>query len=136
MQSNGANWRLPGIAVVFFVGALPAICQEGPTSLSEARSRVEANLRTREGKAYDDQLGKEFPQKYLGTMRECKKSAAGDFSSFWIVMKLDKDGAVKEVLLSPATKLGSCVRDALLTGKFSAPPKASYWVGVYVRLSH
>ncbi len=124
------------VALLFFIVGAPATCQDKPTSLPDARSAVEANLRTSEGKAYDEQLAKEFPQKYLDTMRECKKSAGADFSSFWILLRLDKDGAVKEVLLSPSTKLGSCVRDALLKGKFTAPPKAAYWVSVYIRLSH
>src|SRR5207249_6446091 len=31
-----------------------------------------------------------------------------------IFMKLDKDGAAKEVLLRPATKMGACAKEALL----------------------
>jgi hypothetical protein len=110
--------------------------QDRPTSLTDARAAVEANLHTSEGKAYDEQIGKEFQQKYLATLRECKKSSGGDLASFWILMKLDKVGAVKEVLLSPATKLGSSVRHALLTGTFSAPPKPGHWVSIYLQLGH
>ena len=115
---------------------LSAYAQEKPTNLSEARDAIEANLKTAEGKAYDAQLGKEFPEKYLSTLRECKKAADGDLSSFWILAKLDKDGVVKEVLLSKTTKFASCARDALLKGKFGAPPRAGYWVGIYLNLSH
>lgn len=110
--------------------------QEKSTSLSEARAAVEANLRTPEGKAYDEQLGKEFSQKHLNTIRECKKAAGNDLASFWILMNLEKDGTVKEVLLHPATKLGSCARDALLKGKFSPPPHAAYWVSLNMQISH
>ena len=68
-------------------------------------------------------------------MKQCKPSAGDDLQSFWILMKLDKDGAVKEVLLSPTTKLGTCAREALLKSSFSPPPKPLYWVSVYMKLT-
>lgn len=131
------NFRIPGaIAVLLsFFFALFALAQEKPTSLSDARSAVETNLRTPGGKAYDQQLGKEFPQKYLSTMRECKKSAGEDLASFWILIKLDKDGTVKEVLLHPTTKLALCARNALLKGNFFPPPAPAYWVSIYTQIS-
>jgi hypothetical protein len=130
--------RIPGASafLLSFFLALFASAQEKSTSLSDARAAVETNLRTPGGKVYDEQLGKEFPQKYLNTMRECKKTAGSDLASFWILIKLDKDGTVKEVLLHPATKLGSCARDALLKGKFAPPPGPAYWVSVYMQISH
>jgi len=94
------------------------------------------NLRTPEGKAYDQQLGKEFPQKYLDTMKQCKQSASNDLADFWMLIKLDKSGAVKEVLLSPATKMAACARETLLKGSFSPPPHPAYWVSIYMKLSH
>lgn len=121
---------------LFLFAASSCLTQEKPTSLSDARSAVEANLRTNEGKAFDEQTGKEFQQKYLGALRDCKKSANGDATSFWILMKLDRDGSVKEVLLSPTTKLGSCAREALLKGKFGVPPRPAYWVSIYLELHH
>lgn len=107
-----------------------------PTSLADARTAVEANLKTPEGKAYDEKLGKEFMEKHLSTMKQCKQVAASDLASFWILMKLDKDGAVKEVLLHPETKMGTCARETLLKSAFSAPPRAAYWVSVYMKLTH
>jgi len=118
------------------LGASLSFPQDKPASLAEARAAVEANLRTSEGQAYDEQMGKEFQQQYLAALRECKKSSGGDLTSFWILMKLDMAGAVKEVLLTPTTKLGSCAREALLKGTFSAPPKPGYWVSTYLQLSH
>ena len=130
--------RIPGASVFLlsFFLTLFASAQEKPTSLSEARAAVETNLRTPAGKAYDEQLGKEFPQKYLSTMRECKKTAGSDLASFWILMRLDSAGTVNEVLLHPTTKLGSCARNALLKGKFTPPPAPAYWVSVYMTISH
>jgi hypothetical protein len=112
-----------------------AVAEDKPTSLSDARAAVEANLRTPEGKAYDEQLGTEFVQKHLGALRQCKQSAGDDLRSFWILLKLDKDGTVKEVLLYPATKLGTCAREALLKDRFSSPPRPAYWVGVYMKMA-
>lgn len=115
--------------------ASPAAADDKPTSLSDAQAAVEANLRTPQGKTYDQQLGTEFPQKYSGTLRQCKQTA-GNSASFWILMKLEQDGSVKEVLLYPSTKLGMCAREALLKGKFSPPPRADYWVSIYLNLAH
>lgn len=117
-------------------GSMQVLAEDKPTSLLDARAAVEANLRTPEGKAYDQQLGKEFPQKYLDTMKRCKQSAGNDLADFWMLIKLDKDGAVKEVLLSPATKMGACARETLLKGSFSPPPHPAYWVSVYMKLAH
>jgi hypothetical protein len=112
-----------------------AIADDKPTNLSDAQAAVEANLRTPQGKAYDEQLGTEFPPKYMGTVHQCKQTS-GDSASFWILMKLDQDGSVKEVLLYPSTKLGVCAREALLKGKFSPPPRAAYWVSIYLKMAH
>jgi hypothetical protein len=120
----------------FFMGTSVAVADDKPTSVSDAREAIEANMRTREGKAYDEQMGKEFAQKYLDTMKHCKESAGNDLGSFWMLLKLDKDGVVKEVLLYPATKMGSCARETLLKGTFSAPPRPAYWVGLYMKMSH
>ena len=125
------------VALLLLVaGQIRVLADDKPTSLSDARAAVEANLRTPEGKAYDQQLGKEFPQKYLDAMKQCKQSAGTDLADFWMLIKLDKSGAVKEVLLSPATKMGTCARETLLKGSFSPPPHPSYWVSIYMKLTH
>lgn len=124
------------ILVLALIGATTLRADDKPTSLADARTAVEANLKTPEGKAYDEKLGKEFMEKHLTTMKQCQQSAGSDLESFWILVKLDKDGAVKEVLLHPATKLGACARDTLLKSAFSPPPKPAYWVSVYMRITH
>jgi hypothetical protein len=53
-----------------------------------------------------------------------------------MLMKLDRDGAVKELLLHPTTKLGTCARETLLKSTFSPPPRPMYWVSVYMKLTH
>ena len=122
------------VAVAFLVAA--TLADDQATSLAEARAAVEANLKTPEGKSYDEKLGKEFTEKHLSTMKQCAQRAENDRESFWILIKLDKDGAVKEVLLHPATKLGACAKETLLKSTFSPPPRAAYWVSVYMKLTH
>jgi hypothetical protein len=113
-----------------------AVAQDRPTSLSDAQAAVEANLRTPEGKAYDEKLGTEFVQSHLGPFRQCKQSAGDDRRSFWILLKLEQDSTVREVLLYPATKLGTCAREALLKDRFTPPPRPAYWIGVYMKMGH
>ena len=120
------------IIVLCVVGAL--VAQDKPTSLAEARTAVEANMSTPEGKAYDQLFGKEFLDKHLSTMRQCKQPSGND--SFWTLMKLARDGAAQEVLFYPTTRMATCARETLLKSKFSAPPRPGYWVSVYFKISH
>lgn len=132
MAMRTTAWAL----ILLFSFITFARAEDKPTGLRDAQAAVEANLRTPEGKAYDEQMGKEFPQKYLGTIRQYKQSAADDLRSFWMLIKLAQDGSVSEVLLYPSTKIGTCAREALLKGKFSPPPKPAYWVSVYMKLTN
>ena len=104
-------------------------------SLSEARAAIDANLKTPEGKASDERMGEEVMEKHLSALRQCKPSAGNHLDSFWILLKLEKDGGVQEVLRYPTTRLGTCARDALLRDRFLSPPPPAYWVGVYVKIS-
>jgi hypothetical protein len=106
------------------------------TSLPDAQAAVETNLRTPEGKTYDEKIGNEFLQKHLDEVRQCKQAGKDDLRSFWFLLKFDKEGKVREVLLYPATRLGACAREALLKDTFSSPPHPDYWVSVYLKLSH
>ncbi|HEY6945677.1 MAG TPA: hypothetical protein VI431_11100 [Candidatus Acidoferrum sp.] len=122
--------------VLLLMGSGRVLADDKPTSLADARNAVETNLRTPEGRAYDERLGKEFIEKHLATMKQCKPSDGKGLDSFWILMKLDKDGTVREVLLHPETKMGTCARETLLKSAFSPPPRPGYWVSVYMKLVH
>lgn len=129
--------NIRAIALIFFaVATWLAHAQDRPTSLSEARAAIDANLKTPEGKDFDERLGKDFFEKHMGPLRQCRQSAGNDLDSFWILLKLDKDGAAREVLLYPTTKLGTCAHEALLKDRFLAPPRPGYWVSVYLKISH
>jgi len=114
---------------------LSCLSASGRTSLSEAQSAIEANLKSPEGKKFDERLGKEFVATHTSPLRQCRASSGNENASFWILLKLDRIGGVEEVLLHPETKLGLCARDAYLKEKFPEPPHPDYWVGVYLQLS-
>ena len=75
-------------------------------------------------------------EKHLSALRQCKQSAGNDLDSFWILLRLEKDGGVQEVLLYPTTRLGTCARDTLLRDRFQSPPRPAYRVDVYMKISH
>jgi hypothetical protein len=127
------NWTAALLSFAVLTQLL--VAEDKPTSLSDARDAVEANLRTSEGKKYDELMGTEFPQKHLSPLRKCKQTAGDDKRNFWMLFKLDRDGTVKELLFYPETKLGTCARAALLKETFSAPPRPAYWISVYMQLS-
>jgi len=126
------------LVTLFFilVAAAPSFAGGKSTSLSEAKSAIEANLKTPEGKSFEDRMGKEFIAKHMDPLRQCKASSGGDMTNFWILFRLDRDGAVEEILLHPETKLGTCARDAYMKDKLLSPPHPEYWFGVYLQLSH
>ena len=106
-----------------------------PTSLVDARAAIEGNMKTPEGKAFDTKIGEEFSHN-IATLRPCKDKAAGDLRSFWILLKLDKDGRVQAALTDQETKMWPYVRDVMWQTKFSAPPTPGYWIGIYLKLAH
>jgi len=109
--------------------------QNKPTSISAATAAAKANLNTPEGKAYDQKFEAEFMPKHFATLGQCRETVASDRRSFWIFLKLDKDGTATEVLVSPSTKLGTCAQKALLKDKFPAPPHPAYWAGMFIQLA-
>ena len=54
------------VGSLFMFAAKMISAQDRPTSLSDARAAVEANMSTAAGKAYDEQFGTEFGQRHLG----------------------------------------------------------------------
>ncbi len=125
------------ILAILFVALLGRLsAAEKPTSLSDVQAAIDANLKTQEGKSFDERLGSDFVEKHMGPLRACKQAAGGDWTSFWILMKLAKDGSPEEVLFHPTTKLATCAHDGLMKEKFLAPPRPDYWVGVYFKISH
>ena len=111
---------------------LAAHADDKPTSIAAAAAAVEANMKTREGKAYDEQFTKELGNQYLAVMKDCQGKAGADLRSFDMLVRIEKDGSVKEILLYPPTKISQCLREPLLKATFSAPPKPAYWVDIHM----
>jgi hypothetical protein len=102
--------------------------------LAAAAAAVDANLKTPAGKAYDQQIGSELAQKNAATIRQCKQLVQGATPApFDLFLKISADGKVGEVLVYPETQVAQCARAGLLTGKFSPPPHADYWVNIHLQ---
>jgi hypothetical protein len=106
--------------------------------LTAAVAAVDANLKTSAGKQYDESLGKEFPGKYLPSLKQCKQSlsAGSSIDPFDMFLKLNADGRVQEVLVYPVTQFAVCTRTALLAGEFSKPPHGDYWINIHMQFKH
>jgi len=106
--------------------------------LTAALAAVEANLKTSAGKQYDELLGKEFPEKYLSSVKQCKQALpqGSSIDSFDMFLKLNADGKVQEALVYPETQFSVCTRTALLAGKFSHPPHDDYWINIHMQFKH
>ena len=97
---------------------------------ADAIAAVDANLKTPAGKQYEAKFGQEFSEKYIPSMKGRKRSA-GALENFDMFIRLKADGKVDSVLIHPETSFTTCVRDAVLNGKFSFPPHDEYWVNVH-----
>jgi len=124
-------------AVLAVLLSLAALCLAADKKQMEAAlSAVETNLKTSAGKQYDDLIGKEFPEKFLPSVRQCKQSLppGATIDPFDMFLKLNSDGKVQEVLVYPETQFAGCLRTALLAGKFSSPPHGDYWINIHMQL--
>ena len=133
--------RVPkGVATVLVVLlAIGSICRAADKKqLTAAASAVDANLKTSAGKQYDDRLGKEFPERYGSSVKQCKQSLPGDtnLEPFDMFLKLNAEGKVHVVLVYPETQFANCTRAALMAGKFSNPPHDDYWINIHLELKH
>ena len=124
------------LAVVLLLG--PICLAADKKQLTAAVAAVDANLKTSAGKEYDSRLGKEFPDKYWSSVKQCKQSLPADtnLEPFDMFLKLNAEGKVQDVLVYPETQFANCTRTALLSGKFSNPPHDEYWINIHLELKH
>ena len=54
--------------------------------------------------------------------------ADGEGRSFDMLVRVEKDGGVREVLSCPPTKVGQGLRETMLKDMFSPPPTPAHWV--------
>jgi hypothetical protein len=121
------------LSVLFLLAALGFAADR--KHLSDAMAAVDANLKTAAGKRYDELMGKEFPERYLSSVKQCKKSAP-KLDPFDLLLRLNAKGKVEEVLVYPETEFAICMQTALQEGAFSPPPHEAYWVNVHMEFKH
>ena len=138
------SWKMPWrycrcLAVLGALVSLGANCLSADKKqLEAALAAVEANLKTPAGKRYDEQIGKEFMDRYLPGLKQCKQGlpAGTKIDSFEMFMKIKSSGQVADVLVYPESQFAGCTRTNLLNGKFSTPPHDDYWVNVHMQMKH
>ncbi len=131
--------KLRGRVAIFLavlLGCVAMCSAADKKQLAAALAAVDANLATPDGKQYDDLIGKEFPERYLSSVKQCKQSlpAGTAIDPFDMFLKLSAEGKVQEVLVYPETQFAGCIRTALLAGKFSSPPRGDYWINIHLQL--
>lgn len=67
------------LILLLIFAATQLVAADKPTSLSDARNAVEANMRSSEGKRFDEQFGADFINKHLGPFHDCKAAAGGRY---------------------------------------------------------
>src|SRR5579872_2285778 len=119
IKVENVNWRTAAFATAIVV--LAFVCSAADKKqLTAALAAVEINLKTSEGKSYDEMIGKEFPAKYLASIKECKRSnPSSSTDPFDLFLKLDTEGRTAEALVYPETPMSLCSRKALAASQFS-----------------
>ncbi len=107
-----------------------------PTRFDDALEQVRASVRTPKGRRYDSQVGRQFAQDYQAAMIRCTTSVEDqDLVPFQLLFQVARDGSVKQILVSPETKVAVCLEKQVAAGKFPKPPKRLYWVHVSMNLA-
>ncbi|HEY1270370.1 MAG TPA: hypothetical protein VGF08_00210 [Terriglobales bacterium] len=121
------------ISLLLPVGLLYA--EATSSELNDARAAVRRNLQTPEGTLYDADISEEFPEQYRRSLQQCTENTPEkELANFEVFMNVGGDGAVRRALVSPETQVALCLRQEVLKGSFSAPPKPGYWVRIELRL--
>ena len=122
-----------GLVIAAILATLSSLA-ENPTDIAIARSAAQKNLGTREGQAYYRQLREQFTEKYRRTKSRCSTNReVNQLVNFDVYIRIRQNGSVDDVLLSPKTKVASCIREKLVKDRFAPPPQPRYWVHLDMR---
>lgn len=95
--------------------------------LSTVETAAKASAESAEGKKFGDELGEAFGREHASTIQRCAKTTKRpDLSNFDLFVRVDGAGVVDQALVSPATNLASCVKDAMPGWRVSAPPQSGF----------
>lgn len=130
----GRKSAMLAAATLALLFALPIFASDRK-QLTDAAAAVDANLKTPEGKKYEEHMGKDV-EKYFPVLRPCMQTEGGKPADFDMLLRLNGDGKIAEVLIHPDTPMAKCSRDVLLKGQFSTPPRADYWVNIHMTFKH
>jgi len=108
----------------------------GPDAdFAAALGEAEANVKTPEGKRYDETFGSSFAQKERPVLVKCTKGLGeSDLAGFDLVARVSDTGKLETVLVHPPTKVAECLRKGMATHGYPGPPRAHYWVHVQMTI--
>ena len=142
---RGYDSRMPLlVALTLFLttAALPAFAQGPVAGLAESYVQAQEFGRRDESdeatRAYHrDVLLPEFSQRYRAYFRECTASEQQPESTpFSFVVAIGDDGRVLRLWSDRSTNVYQCVRGRLLFDRFSAPPRAPFYLYIHMRFTN
>jgi hypothetical protein len=99
--------------------------------LVPALSAADENVRTPEGRTFDEQIAQTFTTNYSDALTACLKSTGeASLTPFELVLQLGKDGKVEKALVTSPSDTSLCLEAKVQKGVFPVPPRPSYWVKI------
>jgi len=131
----------PRFFALAMMSVAPSLGAQGPVANGLAGSYVEAQELGRRDEAdeatrdyHRTVLLPQFSQIYRAHLRECTASVPQPESTpFSFVAALGADGRVLRVWSDRSTNVYQCVRGRLLFDRFSAPPRAPFYLYIHMR---
>jgi hypothetical protein len=112
---------------------------ENALAWTQMYTDLDANLKTPEGRRYNEQTAGDFDTRLSAPVNQCV-AVSDAISKIDIFLQLDKDGIVQQVRSIPSTGTGqqlpaksadalsACLGAKLKIAAFMPPPSPSYWV--------
>jgi len=101
------------------------------TDFADAMKAANDNLKTTEGKLYDDAVGRRAGKWLVQEISHCIAGLdSADLRPFTVVIRVGISGKAEEVLCEPMTKVASCLESGFSAAFYPKPPGGSWWVKI------
>ena len=127
------------------IASLLAISGSSPTAaapradLTEYHTALKAaedNMKSRKGKRFDEDFGRNIAPSLAQTMMICTKDipASAGVAPFVILVRVGTSGEAENILVHPETPVALCVKARIPVAGHPKPPGPSWWAKVDVRV--
>jgi len=143
MKRRGSKAVLAGLALVAMLAPAAGVQAQRVTDglaesypqAQEFGRRDESDEATRD--YHRNVLLSEFSQRYRAHFRECTASVPDpEKAPFSFVAAIGADGKVQRIWSDKTTNVFQCVRGRLLFDRFSAPPRAPFYLYIHMRFTN